>query len=679
MGILAPWSLLALATLAVPVYLHLLRRHASTPRPFSSLIFFEPRTQSAVRHRRLRYRLLLALRLLLLLLPVLAFANPFILRTASAVPSRRLVLLVIDRTFSMRAGSRLEDAKREALALLAQLRATQRVQVMALGSHLEVLTYPMQDAATQRAAVAGIQAADSRGDLSELVIAARQAMENTRSPIELHLFSDLQRSALPANLKDLILPDAVNVELHPVARRDTPNWSVETVSAPAQIWGGAKDVKPASVQAVVAGFATPAADRSVSLWVNGKSVASQLVHVPAGGRVTVQFTNLLVPHGFSRCEVRIDSADVLPQDDTYRFAVERSDPQQVLFIHADTDARSPLYFGNALAAADGAAFSLQSVAVGPAARLALNPYAFVVVSNLAALPPALQSELQRYVRAGGSVLVALGTGAAGHDRVPLFESGIQGVRDYASAVAAGAERYSTVGETDLSQSWVGALSLWSGVKFFYVPRVDEANSEVIARLTDRTPLLLEKKLGEGRVLLLASGLEGLTNDLPTRPAFVAFISQLSRHLSGVQPGTAARMVDSILELHSAEQPGLSDSSRVEVIDPEGGRPLSLTQAQSAATLRLTQAGFYQLRRADGHQQLIGVNVDPRESDLALIPEETLALWTGHPARQNATVDPTPRYQQPYPLWWFIMLLALGAAFAQSWLADRQLGTTRDQP
>ena len=44
-----------------------------------------------------------------------------------------------------------------------------------------------------------------------------------------------------------------------------------------------------------------------------------------------------------------------------------------------------------------------------------------------------------------------------------------------------------------------------------------------ARLSDGTPLLLEKQIGEGHVLLLTSGLENLTNDLPLHPVFVTFV------------------------------------------------------------------------------------------------------------------------------------------------------------
>ena len=65
-----------MAAVGLPVWLHLLRKHKTTPLPFSSLMFFEKRTQSSIKHRRLRYLLLFAARALLVLLLVLAFAHP---------------------------------------------------------------------------------------------------------------------------------------------------------------------------------------------------------------------------------------------------------------------------------------------------------------------------------------------------------------------------------------------------------------------------------------------------------------------------------------------------------------------------------------------------------------------------------------------------------------------------
>src|ERR1700758_2744975 len=99
MGFLAPWFLAGAAAVALPVYVHLLRRHRADPRPFSSLMFFERRTQSSIKHRRLRYLLLLSLRVALLLLLALAFADPFIKRPTPSATRDKLLLLVIDNSF----------------------------------------------------------------------------------------------------------------------------------------------------------------------------------------------------------------------------------------------------------------------------------------------------------------------------------------------------------------------------------------------------------------------------------------------------------------------------------------------------------------------------------------------------------------------------------------------------
>ena len=81
-------------------------------------MFFERGTQSSTRHRRLKYLLLFALRTALVLLVVLAFANPFVHRTATDAHGR-LLLIVLDDSFSMRAGTRFANARQQALATLA--------------------------------------------------------------------------------------------------------------------------------------------------------------------------------------------------------------------------------------------------------------------------------------------------------------------------------------------------------------------------------------------------------------------------------------------------------------------------------------------------------------------------------------------------------------------------------
>jgi hypothetical protein len=663
MGLFAPWFLAGLASLAIPFYVHLLRRHTTNPRPFSSLMFFERRTQSSIKHRRLRYLLLLSLRALLFALLVLAFANPFINRTAANMAGEKLMLLVIDDSFSLRAGTRLADAKREALSVLDSRRADGRAQVMALGSGLQVLTQQSIDSGALRAAVENLQPGDSRANYAELARGVRSLAGAVPTPIELHFFSDMQKSAMPASFSELALPGNVSLVLHPVAKESLPNWTVESVNAPGQVW----DPKKARVQVVVAGFGTPAATRTVSLVVNGKSAATKTVDVPANGRATAEFQSLDVPYGFTRCEVRIDSADSFPADDVSQFAVERSDPRRALFVSDAADSRSPLYFKSALGSAEQAAFTLDTVSAGQASNLPLSKYAFVVLSDLISVPASLESDLTRYVQAGGSVWIAEGAAAAHASRIPVFGGNVLDSRDYART----GDRFSNVGEADPSYPSMDKTDRWAGVKFYFAVKVDPGDARVIARLSDQTPLLLEKKIGEGSVLLFASGLDNLTNDFPLHPIFVPFVQQTALYLSGTQRRSGSRTVDSFLELRNSKE----QSVGVEVVDPDGRRPLSLKDATTAQTYQLTRAGFYQLKLADGRQDVIGVNPDRRESNLEVIPDETLSLWRGNSGtgEQQAGAQGSPQEQtRPYSLWWYIMLLVFAAAIAESLLADRYL-------
>ena len=123
MGFLAPWFLAGVAAVGLPVWLHLLRKHKTTPLPFSSLMFFERRTQSSIKHRRLRYLVLFTLRTLLILLIVLAFARPFVQqRIPPRTRSNEITVLAIDNSLSMRAGKRLADAKAAAKSLVSSLK-----------------------------------------------------------------------------------------------------------------------------------------------------------------------------------------------------------------------------------------------------------------------------------------------------------------------------------------------------------------------------------------------------------------------------------------------------------------------------------------------------------------------------------------------------------------------------
>ena len=53
------------------------------------------------------------------------------------------------------------------------------------------------------------------------------------------------------------------------------------------------------------------------------------------------------------------------------------------------------------------------------------------------------------------------------------------------------------------------------------------------------------------------------------------------------------------------------------------------------TFQFPAQGFFDVRRANGREELAAVNPDRRESDFAIVPTETLQLWknTGIASKQ----------------------------------------------
>lgn len=674
MGFLGPWFLCGLLALGVPVFVHLLRRHVTVPKPVGSLMFFERGTQSSTKHRRLKHLLLFALRAALVLLVVLAFANPFVRRPA-ADPAGRLLMIVLDNSYSMRAGTRFDDARREALALLAKKPAHQRAQVIALGGQVQVLTQATEDGVQLRSALESIQPGDGHASYGELARIVRSLHESNPQAVDLQVFSDVQRSAMPASFADMVMPQDVALTLHAVTHGETqPNWTVATVDAPEEI-ADMKDPKQSRARITVTGFHTPAVTKGVSLLVNGHVIATKTASIPENGSTTVEFAPLDVAYGSNRCEARIDGGDAFAADDVSYFAIRRSDPEKVLFLHGMGDARSELYYGAALGAAAHASFTLQSTNAAAANDLDPSRFAFVVLSDAVVLPSIFEHKLQDYVQKGGSVLITLGTAAGHHARIPLWGSNVLDTHNYGSAAA-------SVGQVDFTHPALQDEQPgrdnggWAGAKVLYASQVDASNARVVARLQDGTPLLLDKAMGEGHVLLLTTGMDNLTNDLPLHPVFVAFVDRSARYLAGEERLSGARRVDSLVALRS----GTALAANVEVIGPDGKRALSLDEARTAQTFRLERTGFYSVHAANGKDAVMGVNANRLESDLEPMPQDLQQMWMGSNSgevQSHAVAAVGDAKFQRVSLWWWVMLLALLVTVAETVLSGSYMATQRE--
>jgi hypothetical protein len=671
-GLLSPWFLGGLAALGLPIFVHLLQQYRQTPLPFSSLMFFEKRTQSSIKHRRLKYLLLFALRCLLILLLALAFARPYIHSNAIArAGSGRSFVFALDNSFSMRQDDRFNRAKQAAIAAVNTMREGDRGQVITFGGPARLVTDMIGDKQALRAALTGIDVGDDASSYAELSRALRAASESFKTDITAEVFSDAQKSSMPASFSDLRLPDGTKFNFHSVADQPVANWAVESVDAPRRVF----DTKKVRTLATIASYSPQDVTRKVSLIANGKTLETKDVKVPANGRATVEFLTLDAPYGLTRCEIRIDGGDSFPADDRWYFSVERADPKPVLVIHGDNDNASTLYIRTALEAATEPAFTVESVTANQAANSNVPKYAFVILSDPGPLPQKFSEALDKFVQGGGSVLISVGRNSAQGRALPV--AGIQ--LTTLNTVARENAPVVTVASVDNSYAAFGQGQSWAGVDFFQTGTLNVAagapDTRIAARFSNGLPMLVDRTIGSGHAIVFASTFDNIANNLPLQAVWLPFLEQLTHQMGGIGTARGNYRVGSYVELRSPKEKGVS----VEIVGPEGKRLLTLAESTKAETFQFPAAGFYDIRRANGREELAAVNPDRRESDFALVPAETLDLWknTGIAAKSGQTAGATGTQEENAELWWWILALLAVMAVAESVLGNRHIAAGKE--
>ncbi len=243
------------------------------------------------------------------------------------------------------------------------------------------------------------------------------------------------------------------------------------------------------------------------------------------------------------------------------FSIERKEARRVLLVHEPERTRAAEYYRAALESTPDAGFSIEAVPSNQAAISTSISMPFVVLSDSSA-------PIEDYLKRGGGVLVAAGSSLAA--RGDLLGMRINETR-YASRDN---ERFYAAGDVDAAHPAVARAGKFDDVKFYQIARVDPGKNRVVAKLTDGTPLLVERTVGQGRMLIFASTFDNIANDLPLHASFVPFVEQSALYLSGGESAPAQYEVDSFVDLKGGG----------EIIGPDGQRALSLGRRSQDAGL-----------------------------------------------------------------------------------------------
>lgn len=676
MAFLAPLFLLGLATLAVPILIHLVQREHRNLVEFPSLMFLQRIPYESVKRRRIRNWLLLAVRLAALALIVAAFARPFLQRpqlAAAAATGAREVVVLIDASYSMGYGDRWTQARAAAQRVIEGLGGDDRASIVLFASQPEVAIRATADRARLLAALdlASLSAGTTRYGAA-LKLGGSILAESALPRRELVLISDFQRAGwtderIAAPQGTVLTPIAVGDE------NDTTNASVTPVSLERSNFTDQERV------AITAGLInrgpTPLTNVPVTLEFDGHVIGTQQVSAGPGASGSVSFAPVTIAHANSRGTIRIP-ADALAADNTFNFVVSPSAPLKVALIGRDgAPSAANLYLTRAFSIGDAPRFE---ATLQRASELVSNAAirANVVVLNDVAVNGPMAASLNRFVVDGGGLIVIAGDhaewpAADGLLPVRLGERVDRTVRDVARL------GYTDFGHPVFDLFRTPRSGEFSTARFYGYRALNpgnrtdaEAEARILARFDDGSPALVEGRLGRGRVLVWSSTLDPSWTDLVLKPVFLPFVHQLARHVSGYTEPEPWLTVGQVLEpppvVSGSPQTILAPSGRRVEVDDEG-----------TGAVQLVEAGFYEIRaaaRSNAPVTTIASNVDLAESDLArLDPAAPAAALAGSDSAVGVAVTEEPSVEareQAQRLWWYLLFGGVLLLGVETWLARR---------
>lgn len=687
LSFLAPLFLAGIAAVAVPVFVHLIQRERSETVAFPSLMFLRRIPYKSSRRQKIRHWFLLVLRCLAMILLATAFARPFLDRPAEAIAgplgSRELVIL-LDRSYSMGHGERWARAVDAARDAVASMTGDDRASLVLFDASAVAVVEPTADRARLLAALDAARPGPGvTRYASALQLAQRLLDASDRPRQEVLLVSDFQRSGWDGQ-PGARLGEGVTLIPVDVSEPVRANVTVTGVAFTREHVGGRERVTVTGRLALRG--TEPVRGLPVTLEVDGRALQTQTVDLDPNSATTVSFDPFTLPDAAVRGAVRV-AEDALPWDDIFHFVVSPGQAVPVLVLTGPgAPAERTLYLRNALSIGDQPPFRVE---VKPVERFAPGDVAgrAVVVLNDAPFPGGEAGRrLRSWVENGGGLVVVLGdragTAAWADEAVAGFIGGRVGSPVDRPPGRSAALAFLEYGHPVFELFSAPRSGDFSTARFHRYRQFEPAEgSTVLARFEDGAVALAEARPGKGRVLVWSSTLDTYWNDLAVQPVFLPFVHQLARYAAGYVESRAWVTVGQVLDLADAAGPAaaaVAGGTDLIAVAPSGERT---TVEAAAPLLELGEPGFYELRTAGRTAtpvDVVAVNVDPAESDLAAIdPQELVAAATtpGGPDRaaRAATMDGAPGpvdLERSQSLWWYLLLAAFLIFAVETVLANR---------
>jgi Aerotolerance regulator N-terminal/von Willebrand factor type A domain len=682
MSFLTPLYILGALTVAGPIVFHLIRRTTKGEVPFSSLIFLSPSPPRLTRRHRLEHWFLLLLRATALCLLAVAFARPF-LRQASGMSlgetEQRRVALLIDTSASMRRGDLWAKAKTRVDEAIDAIGPGDQLAVFAFdAAWRNVLRFdesatldPARRHAVARALVERITPSWGATHLGQALIDTAGAIEHVGDDARksatfrrrIVLISDLQQGSRLDVLEGFEWPSDVELDLKTVATEGT-NAGLQWLAGP-DVGEPSAALGANNLRVRVSNDATSKKESFGLAWTDDKAPPIP-AYVPPGESRVVRVPR---PTGATRGRSLRLQGDTQEFDNVLYLASEAKESAAVLYIGRDApdDPSGLCYYLNRVFE-DTPRRAVKVESRSPTSPLAIEPGRSVPLIVLAAETSAGNVALLKQFAEDGGTLLTVVTAAGKAPTlsaladVPAVEVQDSPARGDAmlSEIAFDHPLFSPFAAPQFND--FTKIRFW---RYRLIPTASLGDVRVLARFEKGDPAVIEKALGKGRLLILASGWSPADSQLARSSKFMPLMSAL---LDGPNAGPDLS-ANWLVQEHVPLPEGA-----VAVRKPDGS---TTTLAPGASAFSETDApGIYAVETAKGAREF-AVNLDPLESKTAPLDLETLEQFGCRLALSAPRIEnereamrqlQNAELEGRQKLWRPLILTAISILIVETWLA-----------
>ena len=642
-GLTSPAMLVGLVLVCLPVAVHLLNRRPRKRIVFPTIALLAEASASQWRLFKLRRLLLLAMRCIVVVLIVLAFARPR--WYASDDTSKHSMLgtttaLVIDTSASTAQHTggavAIDILRAKAHGILDEFTpGVDAVNIVyAAAAPRPAFAAATSDLDAIRAELEAIEPAAVRADIAGAILLANRLLRQSDRLGRIVVLSDLQATNWDAVHRDapivVISPDS----LPPgnIALTNPTHHGRNTIVG-----------RPARLDVTVANYNPGPRTVRVDLTVDDTHADSRSVTVDPWQHRQVGFTTTLDRPGehLAVFSIDADGDDGLEADNTAYLVVLAAQRLPIVVV---TDQSSPgkdtaTYFITRAMAPYGDQrdrYDVRCITGADVSDRAIRSAAAAIVSHAGKLSDRALSALHGFVNAGGGLMVFCGDGQVTSNLSELDKIGGNNLLPWLPGkIRADAPRRLDSAGGD----WHAPLL---NVRFDRTRSVGELRpgTRVPLRFEDGSPALAIRDAGAGRIVLANFSPAPDASDLAKHASFVVLMHSLVERLQSIAANTADGIVASPLSF-TAHVPASHDGPPVTVYAPNGSVALGAAESPVAGGLRIsithpTSPGFYTARQGDLVLGSAAVNFDPRESDLRRF-DRTTADNKGHIDMGNRTL------------------------------------------